>query len=49
MCLFNLYRSKKKIIVTGKIQPIGLAAVYEYMSKSLTIVRYVINICKIAQ
>jgi hypothetical protein len=26
MCLFNLYRSKKKIIVTGKIQPIGLAA-----------------------
>jgi hypothetical protein len=28
MCLFNLYRSKKKIIVTGKIQPIGLAAVY---------------------
>jgi hypothetical protein len=27
MCLFNLYRSKKKIIVTGKIQPIGLAAV----------------------
>jgi hypothetical protein len=28
MCLFNLYRSKKKIIVTGKMQPIGLAAVY---------------------
>jgi hypothetical protein len=30
MCLFNLYRSKKKIIVTGKIQPepIGLAALY---------------------
>jgi hypothetical protein len=28
MCLFNLYRSKKKIIVTEKIQPIGLAAVY---------------------
>jgi hypothetical protein len=28
MCLFNLYRSKKKIIVTGKIQPIGLPAVY---------------------
>jgi hypothetical protein len=28
MCLFNLYRSKNKIIVTGKIQPIGLAALY---------------------
>jgi hypothetical protein len=27
MCLFNLYRPKKKI-VTGKMQPIGLAAVY---------------------
>jgi hypothetical protein len=46
MCLSNLYRSKKKIIVTGKIQPIGLAAVYVKKFDNCQVFQ---NTCKIAQ